>query len=331
MKTAIRTIAGAACIAALAACSSSDDDSARVSGLETDLAEANKALSDLQAEGAARLRYGGLHSQNLISSFDHEETRADDGATLTIGFSGSEQSRPDMVLDRTTASPPPLGDWQGEVFEAAHTVDSGQTEEQTVAVLYRSQLGTETYLQFGYWQTEASNSSGRSWFNRYGQLISARGNFEQVTDIAELQGTATFEGHAAGISAVSNPSNGQNDSGEFTADATLTVDFGDGSASGTIDNFTVAGERKGWTVELLPQMFDPNRGTFGLALGNRIADTRWKISAEQDTPGDSGANWWWATMVEDQGDESTGAIGGFQARYTNIGRMVGSFGTKKTE
>ena len=329
MKTVIRTIAGAACIAALAACSSSDDDSARVSGLETDLAEANKALSDLQADGAARLQYSGLYFRNRISGLEHEEERAPDGATLTIGFSGSEQSRPDLVLDRTTASPPPLGDWQGEVFEAAHTVDSGQTEEQTVAVLYRSQLGTETYLQFGYWQTEASNSSGRSWFPRYGQLVSARGNLEQVRDFTELQGSATFEGPAAGIYAISNPSDGFNDSGEFIADATLTVDFGDGSASGMIANFIAAGEQKAWTVELLPQMVDDG----GVFRGpeNRVSDIRWTIPASNEMPEDIGGNWWNATLVKDRGDESIGAIGWFGAQYNNIGRMTGTFGAKKTE
>ncbi len=42
---------------------------------------------------------------------------------------------------------------------------------------------------------------------------------------------AVPEIYAAGVSAVSNPSNGQNDGGEFTADATLTVDFGDPAPS----------------------------------------------------------------------------------------------------
>ena len=329
MKTTLRTIASVACIAALTACSSSDDDSARVSGLEADLAKANEALSQLEAEVVAGDQYTGLRT-GYVSSSENEEERAPDGSTLTIEFSGSEQSRPDLVLDRMAASPPPLGDWQGEIFESARTVP-GDTEEQTVAVLYRTKLGTETYLQFGYWQTELTNSAGRSWLPRYSQLVSARGNFEQISDITELQGQATFEGHAAGIYAISNPSDGQNDSGQFTADATLAVDFGDGSASGTITNFVAAGEQKGWNVDLLSQEFDPNRRSFRIPPENRVADTRWTISAEQDMPGDSGANWWFVAPLKDRGDQSMGAIGGFQAIYTNIGRMSGAFATKKTQ
>ena len=192
---------------------------------------------------------------------------------------------------------------------------------KTVAVLYRTPLGAESFLQYGWWQTEMTNSAGRRWFASHGQLISARGEIAGIRDIAELQGQATFEGHAADIYAISNPAEGQNDSGEFTADAMLAVDFGDGSATGTIDNFVAAGQRKGWTVEL-------QRGEF-LQGGFRGGASEWTISADQTAPGDSNANWWNGFLVEDRTDETMGAVGGFSAAYTNIGRMKGTYGVKK--
>ena len=301
--------------------SDGNDDSARVSSLEADLAAAERALSDIQAEVAATAQYRGLSFSNRVSGFDHEEMRAADGSTLTIGFSNDHADRPDIVLDPAAGDPPPqLGDWQGERFE------SGSDSAKTVAVLYRTPLGAESFLQYGWWQTEMTSSSGRRWFDSHGQLLSARGEIAQIRDIAELQGQATFEGHAAGIYAISNPREGQNDSGEFTADAMLAVDFGDGSATGTIDNFLAAGERKGWTVSLLGQGF--LRGGFQ-SERDGDAEVQWTISADQTTPGDSTGNWWTGYLVEDRTDGSLGAIGGFSAAYTNIGLMTGTYGVKQ--
>ena len=301
--------------------SDGNDDSARVSGLETDLEAAERALSDLQAEVAANAQYNGLSFSNRVSAFDHEEMRAADGSTLTIGFSDAQVDGPDIVLDLAAGDPPPqLGDWQGERFE------SGSDSAKTVAVLYRTPLGAESFLQYGWWQTEMTSSSGRRWFDRHGQLVSARDEIAGVQDIAELRGQATFEGHAAGIYAISNPAEGQNDSGEFTADAMLAVDFDDGSATGTIDNFLAAGERKGWTVSLLRQGF--LRGGFR-SDPDGDAEVQWTISADQTAPGDSTGNWWSGYLVEDRTDGTLGAVGGFGAAYTNIGRMNGTYGVKK--
>ena len=158
------------------------------------------------------LSSGGLHFSNYVSSLDAEEMRAADGSTLTIEFSDAQVDGPDIVLDLAAGDPPPqLGDWQGERFE------SSSDSAKTVAVLYRTPLGAESFLQYGWWQTEMTSSSGRRWFDRHGQFVSARGEIAGVRNIAELQGQATFEGHAAGIYAISNPREGQNDSGEFVA------------------------------------------------------------------------------------------------------------------
>lgn len=326
MKGLIGTTMAAGAALALAACSAGDgDDSARVSSLQADLNAANQTISDLRDEAAARLQYGGLHPDNRISGRVHEEMRAADGSTLTIEF--DDPDRPDMALARTASSPAPVDGWEGEVFEG----ETG-TGQQTSATLYRTPLGAGSYLQMGYWQTESTNSSGRTWFSEYGWLMSVRGDdHEIIRDISGIQGQATFEGSAFGIYAISHPAGGQNDSGEFTADATISVDFDDGSATGMIDNFVSAGEQKQWTVELLSQEFDPTRSSFTIARANDVPETQWTISPSQNTPGDFGPNWWFAVPVRDSGDDSMGVVGEFYARYTDIGRMFGTFGAKQAE
>lgn len=354
MNSALRTLLAASSIGVLAACSSSDGDSEKVSQLETDLAAANKSLaaantdleaakkeaSGLRAEASAQKQYSGL-LRGRIRTLQNEEYRAPDGSTLRIDFRESRDEEnlpghPDIVLQRTSASLPALGDWEGEVFEASEP-RSGASEKTTLT-LYRTQLGTAgAYLQFGYWQSEAMNSSGRSWFTRYGSLMSIRpsdpnhGSWAAITDLTGMEGSATFRGHAAGLYAISNPSGGHNEDGQFTADAMLTVDFGDGSAKGMIDNFMSAGESKEWTVELLRQNFDPSGPLFRSPAQNDAAEVQWTISADQNTPGDSGGNWWSAFLARDTGDESMGAVGQFHAVYTNIGRMTGTFGARKTQ
>ncbi|MDE0175462.1 MAG: hypothetical protein OYH76_03535 [Defluviicoccus sp.] len=326
----IAAIAAAALL--LGACSSNDngDDSAKVSNLEADLEAAERALSDLRAEGTAWLQYSGLHSSNRISSADTREFRADDGSTLTIEFQNRHADRPDLVLDRAADDPPQFGEWRGERFERAGDPQADPSAKN-VAVLYRTPLGAEGHLVYGWWQTEMSNSSGRSWFDDYGQLFTVTGDLPLVRDITGLQGRAIFEGHAAGIYAISNPAEGQNEGGEFTADASLTIDIADGSATGTIDNFVAAGDPKEWTVSLLRQEFDPDRGFPGFvsAPGNGRAEVQWTISADQTTPGNSQGNWWNGFLFEDRTDETMGAIGGFHAQYTNIGRMTGTYGVKR--
>ena len=304
--------------------SDGSDDSARVSALEADLNGAQKALSALRAEYAADVQWWGLHFENRVGIGGAEETRAADGSSLTIEFSGDHADRPDIVLHPAAANPPPqLGDWQGERFESSPDPEADD-KSKTVAVLYRTPWGAN-FLQYGWWQTEMTDSAGRSWFDSHGRLISARGDdFSPIRDIAGLQGQATFEGHAAGIYAIWNPAEGQNDSGEFTADASLAVDFEDGSATGTIDNFVAAGQQKGWTVSLLGGEFRP-----GQRAGSFRGAVRWTISADQATPGESGANWWTGSFLEDRTDETMGGVGTFNAQYTTIGRLTGAFGVKE--
>ena len=87
-----------------------------------------------------------------------------------------------------------------------------------------------------------------------------------VTSLIDLTGTATYTGAAAGKFAISDPIFAISDptvddnSGHFTADATLTAKFGASAdaksangLTGTIDNFVLndADEVTPWSVTLL--------------------------------------------------------------------------------
>lgn len=341
MTNGLARFAAGACILALAACSSDSDDSARISALEADLAKAkseletaNTALSDHQADTAARRLYFDLATNRRVHVRNAAERRAADGSTLTLEFSGPEQHRANIELTRAAEQAPgQLGEWSGERYEGTSDLE-GSPPATTVAVLYRAPMGAASYLQFGWWQTESTNSAGRSWFSSFGAVTTPTGGeaLTFVEDVADLTGTATFAGHAAGLFAISNPARNNNASGEFTADATLTVDFDDGSASGMIDNFSAGGEQKEWTVSLLRQEFAPGTpvGVFSSPPANGRAEVEWALSTDENTPGTSGANWWWAWMVADAADANAmGAIGQFNAEYQSIGRMHGTFGAKK--
>ena len=203
MNSALRTLLGAASIATLAACSSSDDNSARVSELESDLAaanaaveNANAALSDHRAETAAAMHYHGLAGDRYISGRVHEEARADDGSTLTIEFSGPEASRADIVLDRAEDTPPPAGEAQGERFAGTGTPRPGVSAE-TVAVLYRTPLGTDSVLQYGWWQARGEQQRRKNVDRklraiRFGK--SPQTSSRLSSDIAGMSGQAVFEG-----------------------------------------------------------------------------------------------------------------------------------------
>ena len=76
---------------------------------------------------------------------------------------------------------------------------------------------------------------------------------------ATLTGSATYNGHAAGKFAISDPLSG-GDAGHFTADATLTANFGTAATetannangiSGTLSNFMANDEAVDWEVTLL--------------------------------------------------------------------------------
>lgn len=153
------------------------------------------------------------------------------------------------------------------------------------------------------------------------------GAADELANLAALQGTATYRGPAAGQFAILREG-GAAEAGAFEATATLEVDFGDGAAPGTvsgeIDDFTVGGAAKDWSVALGAAAI----GTHGTIAsgGAHTALTRWTIG---DDTAATTATWSGRFHEADADRTPTVATGVFDAVHGMIGRMTGAFGTAR--
>ena len=178
------------------------------------------------------------------------------------------------------------------------------------------------YQVFGWWARDDGTSVRVSPMS-----LQTGPNDELSSAIGGLQGGATYVGGAAGKVAVFDPlSDVNNAGGAFTADATFTVDFGNatdgGTISATIDNFSVGGEAKDWSVAFKETILQT--GAFYSNLSN---GTTWTVGGQ--AAADSG---WWAGSMYDT-DAVSGVpqtvTGMFSSGYGNIGAMTGAFGADK--
>ena len=171
---------------------------------------------------------------------------------------------------------------------------------------------------------------------------------------ADLSGTATYAGHAAGKFALdyskSKLIDGTSDGGHFTADVELTAKFGASTAanangvSGTIDNFMANGESVDWSVALHRAHWGTN-GAFATpttdnadTTADETMGTTWSIGG---TASDRSGTWSGQMYDEMPGNPPTGdgsnvpttATGTFYSEYgagtSTVGRMVGAFGASK--
>ena len=175
----------------------------------------------------------------------------------------------------------------------------------------------DSYASYGWWIKKVGNTWTISAFNDY------RGTAPTATaDMDQLNGSATYKGGAAGqYSIYGNPSIGTNESGSFTAKATLNADFtGAGSITGTIDNFEDNnGNSKNWSVKL-------ERNTFSAAGVISKAETAWTIDGT--TYASDGE---WTGEFTDGGtaqDAPKTVIGRFFSEASGA-RMIGGFGATK--
>ena len=150
------------------------------------------------------------------------------------------------------------------------------------------------------------------------------------TDFTALGGTATYKGAAAGKYAI-NPGLSAASGGHWTADATLTADFGseseNGSISGMVDNFMAGGEMMDWSVALGKVTFaTANDGTFTSAGDGATTagdDVVWTVGGVDGAEAGS-----WSGALREAGDNNvpTLATGQFSAAHGTVGHMVGAFG-----
>lgn len=174
----------------------------------------------------------------------------------------------------------------------------------------------DEYQYFGWWLRKAEGGWALGVF--HDGVGSAADEF---ADLVALEGTATYRGPAAGHFAL-----GGQTAGEFTATATLEVDFGDdagpGTVEGTVDGFTVGGKEMPWSVELQAAAISP--GGAIAAGGNATALTYWTIDENR---GASAATW--SGRFHDANEDQVPAVatGMFEAVHGDSGRMSGAFGT----
>ena len=181
----------------------------------------------------------------------------------------------------------------------------------TTSKTARVPVDDDSYMYFGWWKRELESTGAFSF-----QMFS--GGAHEVSNIPDtLTGTATYTGPAVGQYAIYQPLGTQTESGSFTARAELTADFGnalsEGTLSGRVTNFSNASD---WSVTL--KSADIDTGT--VADGN----VSWTIAGNTEDGG-----MWDAQFFSDVAGFTgypEGVAGTFDAKFDDVGRLIGAFG-----
>ncbi|MDE0176512.1 MAG: hypothetical protein OYH76_16205, partial [Defluviicoccus sp.] len=182
----------------------------------------------------------------------------------------------------------------------------------TTSETARAPVPDDSYMYFGWWKREAKSDGALSFEMFY------RGEFVATAIPDALTGTATYTGLAAGQYAISQTL-GTQESGSFTARAELTANFGaanaEGTLSGRVTNFSNASD---WSV-----MLKSTEIADGVVDG--AADSvSWTIAGNTEDGG-----MWDATLYSDVSGSTAypqGVAGTFDAKFADVGRMIGAFG-----
>jgi len=236
------------------------------------------------------------------------------------GVSGTYRCAPTTSVPCTAK---PLG--QGKGFElSSNNTWMFKPTDRTARV---TNMPDDMYASFGWWMHVKADDTPAA----VSAFHSTRGDLPELnnTKFNALIGTAKYEGAAVGQYALKSARGdlSLNESGHFTATATLNVNFGDdsdaGDISGTINGFKVGadGNDRDWSVELQKADFDSAR--VGNASG---AMTVWTIGEDA---ADKGGNW--SGQLRNDTDGGDGGVpeivtGTFYSVYGSDGKMVGAFG-----
>ena len=199
------------------------------------------------------------------------------------------------------------------------------------------------YLRFGYWVETTPGEDGEA--NSYAIQAFSSGLLPyDGTEIEDVRGSATYDGSAAGVYVqksdfdANTGKHGAAVSGDFTADVTLTANFG-GPAVAAVDSFSISGEVsifkdaasgnhiEGWAADLMKTTF-----------GERNDETQLVTGQTNDFNGMTTGGGAWTGMFfgssEVTADETdpanvtmqpTGVAGEFDAHFSN-GHVAGAFG-----
>ena len=181
------------------------------------------------------------------------------------------------------------------------------------------------YMWFGWWKREPIETTPND-ANAVFNYAANYGGTNQVDDVADATGTATYEGEAIGYYGFYDIEAAENDrsrSGRFQAKATLIADFdatGEGTLSGSITEFDT---EPTWSVTLKSQSISSG------AVDAPADSVSWSI---RELPRDGGE--WEAQFYsnfEEPADtaQPTGVAGAFTAQYGDHRKMVGAFGAER--
>ena len=143
-------------------------------------------------------------------------------------------------------------------------------------------------------------------------------------------GKATYKGDAVGQYAIHRGAGAANDSGAFTAKATIEANFATTGAtvSGTIDGFMGAdGNARDWTVAL--QSADLSGGVWAPNTADDAANPGMTVWTMGDDKAAAAGGWNGAMYGGSATVTPTAVAGAFAAEHGNIGNMIGAFGADK--
>ena len=158
-------------------------------------------------------------------------------------------------------------EFQGESISWHHYVDLFSDIENNE---------NSDYLVLGFWLRERKERSTDPERSNYGWLVAASGNdpFEP-SNVAGLTGTATYEGPATGLYMLKANAAAEPELDYFNAQASLTANFGDASALGSVSGTITEGMTDGGVglpeLTLEPADFTQSSSNFrGDTSGNAL-------------------------------------------------------------
>ena len=169
----------------------------------------------------------------------------------------------------------------------------------------------DSYMYFGWWKRELESTGVLSF-----QMFSD-GMHEVADTTAALTGTATYTGPAVGQYAIYQPAGDDSEAGSFTARAELTANFGavdtEGMLSGQVTNFSNASD---WSITLKSAAINTGTVTGG--------DVSWTIAGNTEDGGMWDAQFF--SDVDVFAGYPEGVAGTFDAKFGDVGRLIGAFG-----
>ena len=197
------------------------------------------------------------------------------------------------------------------------------------------------YLSYGFWLKKTAQGDGSTKYDKYDEIETfARSSVAATVgiDLNSVEGSADYKGGALGVYVKNvHSSDGKIESatsGHFTADVSLTANFGGTSiaedihntVTGKITGFELAGDEvNSWAVNLKDGVRATGANTFsgdaeGGGASGSFSGTFHGSSAEVD-PDD--------TVQDDEFNPAPGAVvGEFNANFSN-GTVAGGFGARK--